>query len=231
MNGHRESICCTSHNPTVLGELIAHLPYAIFSVALSMVLLGFTSYFSVLQKDGISLSNGSSILFHIFHFLHLVFAATGALLSYYRFSAGIIKPIFVTTVATIFFCMLSDTVLPYIGGRFLGIHMHFHICFIDEFWRVIPFLAVGILNGFIISHYHKALQSSYMFFSHFTHILVSSLASAFFFVSHGFSNWYEYSGLVFLFLIVAVVVPCSLSDVVVPMVVARADKKDEKHKA
>jgi len=231
MNSHRKNICCATHNPTVLSELITHLPYAIFSVALSMVLLGFTTYFSMIQKDSAILSNGANVLFHIFHYMHLVFAATGSLLSYYHFAMGIVRPIVVAVGSTVTFCVLSDMVFPYLGGRALGIDMQFHICFIHEFWSVLPFLAVGILNGFVISRYHKLLQSSYLFFSHFTHILVSSLASAFFFVSHGFSNWYEYSGAVFLFLIFAVVAPCSLSDVVIPMVVARADKKDEKHKA
>lgn len=229
MNGHRENICCSSHNPTVLGELLAHLPYAIFSVALSLALLGFTTYFSVLQVNATSAASASNVLFHIFHFMHLVFAATGSLLSYYRFARGYVKPIIVSVLSTVFFCGLSDMFLPYLGGRLLGIDMTFHFCFFHEFGTVVPFLGAGIVNGIVISTYHKNMQSSYLFFSHFTHILVSSLASAFFFVSHGFSNWYQYSGSVFIFLIVAVVLPCSLSDVVVPMVVARAEK-NEKHK-
>jgi len=231
LNGHRENICCSTHNPTVLGELINHMPYAIFSVALSMVLLGFTTYFSVGQTNNHVVCKGAAVLFHVFHYMHLVFAATGSLLSYYHFATGALRGILVAVGSTITFCMLSDMIFPYLGGRLLGIDMKFHVCFYHEFWSVAPFLIVGILNGFIISRYHKELQTSYLFFSHFTHILVSSLASAFFFVSHGFSNWYAYCGVVFLFLIIAVVVPCSLSDVVVPMVVARSDKKDEKHKA
>jgi len=231
MNHHRQSICCATDCHTVWGELIHHLPYGIFSVALSLALLGFTTYFSVLQTNGAAVLVGSDVLFHVFHFMHLVFATTGSLLSYYRFSDGILRPIIVSVLSTAFFCGLSDMFLPYLGGRLLGIDMQFHFCFFHEFGTVVPFLAAGIINGLVISRYHKSLQSSYFFFSHFTHILVSSLASAFFFVSHGFSNWYQYIGAVFLFLIVAVVVPCSLSDVVVPMVVARADKKDEKHKA
>jgi len=231
LNGHRENICCAKHNLTVIGELINHLPYAIFSVALSLALLGFTTYFSVFQNNNQIVCKGAGVLFHIFHYIHLVFAATGSLLSYFHFATQLVRGIVVSVGSTITFCVLSDMVLPYIGGRLLGIDMKFHVCFYHEFWAVFPFLAVGVLNGFIISRYHKQLQTSYLFFSHFTHILVSSLASAFFFVSHGFSNWYQYCGVVFIFLIIAVVVPCSLSDVVVPMVVARADKKNEKHKA
>ncbi len=231
MNGYRENICCAKHNPTVIGELINHLPYAIFSVALSLALLGFTTYFSIAQKDTNVVCKGANVLFHIFHYMHLVFAATGSMLSYFHFATRIVRGFVVSIGSTVVFCMLSDMVLPYLGGRLLGIQMQFHLCFYHEFWGVFPFLAVGALNGLFISTYHKQLQSSYLFFSHFTHILVSSLASSFFFVSHGFSNWYEYFGVVFLFLIVAVVVPCSLSDVVVPMVIAKADKKNEKYKA
>jgi len=229
MNRHHDNICCATHTQTILGELVNHLPYTIFSVALSFVLLSFTTFFSILQGNNQLVLKGTNVLFHIFHFMHLVFAGTGALLSYHRLAKGIIKPILFTIFSTGFFCVLSDTILPYVGGVLLGIPMFFHICFIHEFWQVLPFLVIGVLNGVIISNYNKELQISYLFFSHFTHILVSSLASAFFFISHGFSNWYEYSGWVFLFLIIAVVIPCSLSDVVIPMVIARADKKNEKH--
>ena len=59
---------------------------------------------------------------------------------------------------------------------------------------------------------------------------VSSLASTFYLVAHGFAHWHTQIGLVFLSLIVAVVIPCTLSDLVVPMTFARAGRGNEKHK-
>ena len=65
--------------------------------------------------------------------------------------------------------------------------------------------------------------SLYAITSHVAHIFVSSLASTFYLVAHGFSNWYDNIGFVFLSMIVAVVIPCTLSDVVVPMTFAKAE--------
>jgi hypothetical protein len=107
--------------------------------------------------------------------------------------------------------------------------MHFHICFYSELSNVLPFLFVGIITGFVLSANHSSKQGGYSLTSHTVHIFVSALASAFYLVGHGFTNWYAHIGMVFLSLIIAVVVPCTLSDVVVPIMFARADKKNEKH--
>jgi hypothetical protein len=115
-------------------------------------------------------------------------------------------------------------VLPYIGGTLLGVHMHFHACFFTEPERVIPFLIVGVVNGFVMSRHHESKQGGYSLSSHATHIFISSLASTFYLISHGFTNWYSAIGNVFVLLIIAVVVPCTLADVVVPMAMARLGK-------
>lgn len=214
-----------SHDHTILSELICHLPYAIFSVALCLAVLSFTSYISIGNSDFDALSKGTDLLFHNFHFMHIAFAATGTIIMFYRFSTGIVKALLVGIIAPVFFCMLSDIVFPYISGRLLGVDMSLHICFVSEFKNVVPFLFIGLLNGFVLSRHHHSVQPVFSIFSHFFHILVSSLASTFYLVSHGFVDWYAHIGMVFLLLIIAVVVPCSLSDVVVPMLFAKADKK------
>jgi hypothetical protein len=158
--------------------------------------------------------------------MHIVFAATGTLITFFRFSKSVWKGIIIGGLTASFFCLLSDSILPYLGGLALGVPMHFHICFVSELDKVLPFLFVGLLNGYVMSRHHSSKQSFYSTFSHFIHILISSFASMFYLVAHGFNEWAHDIGFVFLFLIVAVVVPCTFSDVVVPMWFAkRADKK------
>jgi len=210
---------------TVFSELVCHLPYAVFSVALSLAILSFFSMLTSLHADEVFVRKGASMLFHSFHFMHIVFAATGALITFFRFSQSYFKAIIVGVCSPAFFCMLSDAVLPYIGGRMLGVPMHFHLCFISELHNVLPFLIVGIINGLAISTHEREKKSSYSLSSHAMHIFVSSLASTFYLVAHGFTNWYEHIGSVFLFLIFAVVVPCTFSDVIVPMIVAKGGSK------
>jgi len=209
------------HSHSLYDEIICHLPYAIFSVAAALTVMSFvmtfddTILFSAAEKKRLD------ILFHCFHFMHIVFAATGTMLTFMRYSKNIIAGLFVGFFSPAFFCMLSDAILPYAGGMLFGVEMEWHLCFTSEIHNVLPFLVVGILNGIVMSQHHSSKQGLYSVFSHFIHILVSSLASTFYIVSHGFSDWYSSIGYLFLFLIGAVVVPCTLSDVVVPMIIAK----------
>ncbi|MCX5922595.1 MAG: hypothetical protein NTX86_04695 [Candidatus Dependentiae bacterium] len=219
-----------SHSHTIKEELLCHFPYAVFSVALSLAVLSFVSFFSSFNNNIDATSQGAHLLFHSFHFMHIVFAATGTLITYFRFSKSVLKGLIVGVLTASFFCTVSDSILPYIGGRMLGVDMHFHLCFWSDLDKILPFLFVGLVNGFIMSRHHSSKQSMYSTFSHFIHILISSFASMFYLVSHGFVDWGADIGFIFLFLIVAVVVPCTFSDVVVPMYFAKkADKKHEKH--
>jgi len=223
--GHEHAHDELEHGHSISGELIHHLPYAIFSVSFGLLFLSLFSALFAGQTDPILLKKSSKILFHSFHFMHVVFAATGTVITFVRFSKNYLLALFVGALSPAFFCMLSDAVLPYIGGSMFGVHMHFHLCFISEPLRVLPFLIIGILNGFVLSRHHDEKQSSYSRNSHAVHILVSALASTFYLISHGFTNWHSSIGGVFVFLIFAVVVPCTLADVVVPIAVAKSFRK------
>ncbi len=213
-----------NHEHTVVGELICHLPYAIFSVAFGLTILSFVTYYSYDLPIDI-VCRKSHILFHSFHFMHIVFAATGTLITFLRYSKSIPKALILGIVSPAVFCTLSDSILPYIGGKMLGVHMHFHLCFVTELQNVIPFLFVGIVNGFVMSQHTGERQWLYAVTSHAIHILISSLASIFYLVSNGCTDWHNFIGIIFVYLIFAVVVPCTLSDVVVPLLFARAGSK------
>lgn len=218
------------HEHTLMNELICHLPYAIYSVALGLAILSLLS--AVVfghTADPQMVKKGTKILFHSFHFMHIVFATTGTLITFFRFSKNVGKALLVGIISPAIFCMLSDAVLPYIGGRMLGVPMHFHLCFISEWTNVVPFMFVGLINGFVIKDHKNVAQAAHGLTSHAVHIFVSSLASMFYLVSHGFTEWYSQIGMVFLLLIIAVVVPCTLSDVVVPMAIAKMGNVREKH--
>lgn len=205
------------HHHTVFDEILCHFPYAIFSVALSMICLSLLSSIST----GSAQMAVSYRLFHNFHFLHLLFAATGTILTFRRFSKSITGGIIVGMFVPAFFCTLSDAFLPYLGGKMVNLDMHFHWCFINHLQTVLPFLIVGMLNGWAMSMHKSSLRLVYSLGYHLLHIFVSSMASILYLVSFGFSEWWAHMGFVFLFLIFAVLIPCTLSDIVVPMMFAR----------
>ena len=70
---------------TVVHELLCHLPYAIYSVAFSLIMLSIYSVFSI-GLYPVIVNKGRKALFHSFHFMHIVFAATGTIITFRRFS-------------------------------------------------------------------------------------------------------------------------------------------------
>lgn len=216
-----------NHTDSIWEELVHHFPYAIFSIAFGMIILSLLDYSRMgAAKDIVasSCSAGYHMLFHSFHFLHILFASTGAVITFSRFSKNITKMILIGTISPMFFCFLSDVLMPYLAGEILGVHMHLHICFHRELHNVLPFLFVGVLNGYLLQFYNSSMLRFFSFGSHFAHILISSLASLFYMVSHGFGDWYPSMGIIFLFLIAAIMLPCTLSDVIIPMYFARTKK-------
>jgi hypothetical protein len=219
------------HKHTLYDELACHLPYAVFSVALSLIFLSVLEFIGI-GKDPKQLKCLWDQLFHNFHFVHIVFAAIGTLITFFRYSKDLVRGVIVGFFSATFFCILSDIVLPYIGGQLLGIHMHLHVCFLYELKNVLPFLFVGLFTGVVMRSHALEVRGYFSIWSHFAHIFVSALASSFYLVSHGFDNWALKIGYVFLVLLLSVVIPCTLSDIVIPMTLARTKlgKKDEKHK-
>lgn len=218
-----------AHGSSIFSELMCHFPYAIFSVSLSLAVLSLLGYLTCSNTDVQCLCRGAHLAFHSFHFLHIVFAATGVLIAFFRFSDNIVRGLLVGVFSTLTFCTLSDSILPYLAGRLLGVEMEFHLCLISELKNIIPFLFIGLCNGLVMGKFHISRGGFYSVFSHFFHILVSSLAATFYIVSHGLTHWHHVIGMLFIFLVIAVVVPCTLSDVVVPMAAAKAGKRNERN--
>ncbi|MFA6527437.1 MAG: hypothetical protein WCT20_03370 [Candidatus Babeliales bacterium] len=211
------------HHHTVLDEIFCHLPFAIFSVAFAMICLSLFSYSSSPSET----STLTYRLFHNFHYLHLLFAATGTVLTFLRFSKNILLGIGVGFAVPAFFCTFSDAFLPYLGGKYVNLSMHFHWCFLSHLDVVLPFLIVGMINGWAMSNHRLNYQLFFSLGFHFIHILISSMASVLYLISFGFCDWWNHMGFVFIFLIIAVLIPCTFSDIIVPMLFARI--KSHKH--
>lgn len=214
---HEKSEGLLEHHQTFLAEIFCHLPIAIFSVAFGMLILSFISYFDLTGQN----HKGAHLLFHNFHFLHLLYAATGAVLTFRRHSKKILLCLIVGFLVPSIFCTLSDAVLPYFSGKLLGVEMHFHWCFIKHFQIVLPFVLIGMLNGWVMSGHPINRQLFYSQGFHFLHIFVSSMAALLYLVSFGFFSWWKDMGTIFIFLILSVLIPCTLSDIIIPMLFAK----------
>ncbi len=110
---------------------------------------------------------------------------------------------------------ISDAIIPYLGGVLLHIQIEFHIPFIEEWYLVNPLALAGIAIGYLRPDTKLP---------HFGHILVSTWATLFYFAGFGVANWLQFLFFVFLFLFIAVWLPCCTSDIVFPLLfVGRLD--------
>lgn len=204
----------------LIHELICHFPYSVFSVSASLLLLGLLQ--TSVMPTAVEMSHFHR-LFHNFHYLHIIFAAIGTVVTFFRFSRNRLVGLLVGTLSPAIFCILSDIILPYLGGRFIGLPMHLHICFFNEQVNIITFLLVGFITGLALTSQHDELAENKMLskYAHFAHILLSASASLFYMVSHGLAYTDALMGKLFVVLLVCVVLPCTLSDIVVPIFFAK----------
>lgn len=214
------------HKHSIMDELVCHFPYAVFSVALCLAILSFMDFIVAAQPVVKDLSDTWFTMFHSFHFMHITFAAVGSVVTFLRVSKNknIYKALLLSGISSTIFCILSDIIFPYLGGRLLGVQMQFHICFFHELNNIVPFLIVGLLTGLALSRHEEQSQDVFGLWSHFAHIFISSLASTFYMISNGFTDWTSQIGYIFAVLVVAVVIPCTLSDIAAPMYLAKVGK-------
>lgn len=214
-HGSAEGKNLLEHHHTLWHEILCHLPYAIFSVALALIVLTLLST--------VSCSHMAHRLFHSFHYLHILFAATGTVLMFRKYSKNIIWGLVAGVIIPALFCTLSDTILPFLGGKALSLDMSFHWCFISHLDAVLPFLLIGMINGWVMSAHEASRQLFYSIGFHFSHIFISSMASILYLISFGFEEWWHHMGFVFGYIILVVLIPCTLADIVVPIVFARIE--------
>jgi hypothetical protein len=81
---------------------------------------------------------------------------------------------------------------------------------------VLPFAALGVIGGL----FFEERMAGGSVFSHGAHVFVSSLASLLYLVSFGLTAWMTDMRLVFpvfLVVVLAVWIPCCISDIVIPV--------------
>lgn len=217
-------------------ELRRHLPFSVFSVAAGILVLAMLT--AVIQSVGGDLgrprgeaaavqaepahdhdheilATPAGGLFHVFHPVHLLFSAVATTAMFWRYERRLWKAVTTGFVGSVVVCSLSDIFFPYVGGLLLGAEMGFHVCIIDHPGLVLPFVFVGIAMGLLAADAVKAST----FVSHSAHVFTSSMASILYLVTYGLSDWMEHAGGVFLVVVVAVMLPCCISDIIFPLLV------------
>ncbi|MDY6820020.1 MAG: hypothetical protein SVN78_00175 [Deferribacterota bacterium] len=154
-------------------------------------------------------------IFYIFHPLHVLMSAlvTTSLLIIYK-SDNNYKPTFLNVfiigyIGSVGIATISDSIVPYLGEWLLDLpNRGIHLGFIEKWWLVNPLAILGIIIA-----YFKAITK----IPHFLHVLISTWASLFHILMAGGSVDIFTSIVVFIFLFLAVWLPCCTSDIVFPL--------------
>ncbi len=150
-----------SHESSILSEIGCHLPWATFSIAFGFIILSLLHFVGLTMNASLK-SEGYHILFHSFHYLHIVYAVVGTMVTFSRFSNSLWRGILLSIISPSFFCTLSDVALPTLAGNLLGVKMDMHICFSSELHNIVPLLLMGLITGLVLRAHH---ESSLSFFS------------------------------------------------------------------
>lgn len=197
-------------------ELSRHAPFTAFGAATGIIIM-VAIHFS---NAPMGLSN---TLFYTFHPIHVVLSALVTTAMYKLHGKGKLwVAILIGYTGSIGIATLSDAVIPYLGGSLLHISMEFHAPFMEttkmpfigiEKWKIVSSAAV---IGIAIGCWRPTTK-----FPHAGHVLLSTWASLFNFTAFGIVNWIPLLPFIFLFLFLAVWIPCCLSDIVYPLLWVR----------
>jgi len=190
-------------------ELGSHAPFTALGALTGIIIMVIVVFAEV--PAGIS-----HTAFYTLHPIHVVLSAlvTTAMYTKYR-KAKIWLAILIGWTGSIGIATISDAVIPYLGGALLHVPMEFHVPFIEKWWLINPMALIGIAIGYW-RHTTK--------FPHAGHVLLSTWASLFYFMSFGTANWIPLLPFVLLFLFLAVWIPCCLSDIVYPLLFVRKEQ-------
>jgi len=197
-------------------ELKIHAPFTIFGAITGIILI------ALFQRlpTGISYN-----IFYVLHPIHVILSALVTVSMYELHKCGgrskkcnLWILLVIGYVGSIGIATISDSVIPYLGEVVLGMpNREIHIGFIEKWWLVNPLAMVGIA----IAYFKPSTK-----FPHAGHVLFSTWASLFHMIMAIGKplNWLMYLG-VFIFLFLAVWLPCCVSDIVFPLLFVNKKSK------
>ncbi len=201
-------------------ELIQHAPFTALGAVTGIIIM----VIIVLSNLPREVSN---TLFYTLHPLHVVLSAMATTAMYKKYGKGKLwLLILIGYTGSIGIATLSDIIIPYLGGSLLGISMELHLPFIET--AKMPFIGIAkwqLINsaaiiGIAIAYWKPATR-----LPHMGHVLLSTWASLFAFTAFGTANWIPILPFIFLFLFIAVWIPCCVSDIIYPLFFVKSSRE------
>jgi hypothetical protein len=189
-------------------ELKHHVPFTVLGAISGVIIM--------LVFRNIS-SRASYNIFYVFHPVHVLLSAlvTASIYKLHKCPASrkhcsLFVLLAIGYLGSIGIATLSDSLIPYAGEALLNMpQREVHLGFIEKWWLVNPLAIAGIA----IAYLRPSTK-----FPHYGHVLLSTWASLFHILMAGGQALSRISYLaVFIFLFLAVWIPCCVSDIIFPL--------------
>lgn len=188
-------------------ELRSHVPFTALGALTGIIVM----VIIVLADIPSRISYTAFYTLHPVHVLLSAFVTTAMYVKYRKAKVWVV--VLIGWTGSIGVATISDAMIPYLGGTLLHAQMEFHVPFIEEWW--INLLA---LAGTATGYWRQTTR-----IPHFGHVLLSTWASLFYITAFGIADWIPLLPFIFLFLFLAVWIPCCISDVVYPLLFVRKE--------
>jgi len=186
----------------ILHELKEHWPFTAIATLIAVIIFGF-----LMNKSNIWLYTES--LFNIFHPAHIFFSSIVSAAIFYKYRKKMLLALAASFGIAIVMASVSDVIFPYFGSLAFGIPISFHLPFIEEPILICGVAILGALFGIL---WNKTK------FPHLVHVLISVLASLLYIFAYGAALNVFSLVLVFVIVFLAVIVPCCIGDIILPLI-------------
>lgn len=199
----------------LINEMRNHAPFTIFGALSSIAMMLVIIYGNFLP----TISPISENIFYILHPSHVLLSALVTTTLFIRYgNKNIFLIILVGYTGSIGIATLSDSIIPFLGESLLGLpNSGVHIGFIEEPILTNPPAFIGIL----LAYFRGTTK-----FPHAGHVLISTWASLFHIImAIGTSVSFLQIVGIFIFLFLAVWIPCCTSDIAYPLLFPTKNNK------
>jgi len=185
----------------IITELKEHVPFTAGATAIAVLITAF-----LLIKQ--NLIAYASSLFYVFHPAHIFFSSIVSAAIFYKYKKSIFLAITSSIIISILIGSISDVILPYFGSLLFHLPTSFHLPTIESPLLIFSVAIIGSITGIIAKRTKLP---------HFAHVLISVFASLLYIFAYSTNFSLMTLFLIFIITTISVVIPCCLSDIVLPI--------------
>ena len=156
--------------------------------------------------------------FHIMHPIHVIVSAITSAGIFYKYRPKIVLSLVVGIISAILIGSLSDIILPYLGATVFQMHPHFHLPIIENTVLITGAALLGSIIG---------ISTKRTKVPHFLHVGISIFASLFYILAYTDGVSFFIFMIAVLIVFLAVLIPCCISDILLPVFFLNTQPSEE----